>query len=265
MTLLALQDALQDHILGLGGDISGHLAATRKVDAAARLHVYHHAYRARLGDLLRDAFDKTWSWLGDAAFGGAVADYVESRPSTGFSLDDYGAGFPDFLARRLPDETEAIELAWLERAMRKAFDGADAAPLDPARLASLDAQAWDYARFAFHPTLRVRPVRAHLGALWAGIEGGEAFTPPPIEPGLSVRVWRKGLQPHFRMIDADEAEALTQMIHGLTFAELCAHLPHSDGPDPVERAGAMLATWLQDELIVGVTAEAPAGQRRSNV
>lgn len=252
MNLLALQDSLQDHILGLGSEIADHLAAPRGVDAGARLHVYHHAYRARLGDLLREAFDKTWSWLGDEAFGGVVAAYVEARPSTGFSLDDYGAGFPDFLARRLPDETEAIELAWLERAMRKAFDGADAAPLDPVRLAELDADAWDRAQFAFHPTLAVRPVRSHLGALWAGIESGEAFAPPPVEPGLSVRVWRKGLQPHFRMIGADEALALAQLRKGMTFADLCASLPPVDGLDPVEQAGAMLAVWLGDELIIGV-------------
>lgn len=254
MSLLALQDALQDHILGRGGDIADHLDAPRGVDAAARLHVYHHAYRARLGDLLREAFDKTWSWLGDDAFGETLAAYVEARPSTRFSLDDYAADFPDFLARRLPDETEAIELAWLERAMRKAFDGPDAAPLDPARLAALDAEAWDRARFAFHPTLVVRPVRAHVGALWAGIESGEAFVPPAVDAGLSVRVWRKGLQPHFRILEADEALAMRQLMHGLTFAELCARLPHRDDADPVEQAGAMLALWLQDELIVGVEA-----------
>lgn len=254
MSLLALQDALQDHILGHGGEIADHLEAPRGVDAAARLHVYHHAYRARLGDVLREAFDKTWSWLGDDVFAAVVTAYVETRPSASFSLDDYGGGFPDFLAQRFPGETEAIELAWLERAMRKAFDGTDALPLDPTRLAALDAGAWDRARFAFHPTLVVRPVQAHLGSLWAGIESGEAFTPLEIEPGLSVRVWRKGLQPHFRMIAADEALALRQLMHGVTFADLCARLPPFDDVDPVERAAAMLAVWLQDELIVGVAA-----------
>lgn len=252
MSLLALQDALQDHILSGGGDIAGHLEAPRGVNAAARLHVYHHAYRARLGDLLREAFDKTWSWLGDDAFGGLVAAYIASRPSISFSLDDYGSGFPEFLAQALPHEAEAIELAWLERAMRKAFDGADAAPLDPAHLATLDTDAWDRARFTFHPTLVVREVRAHVGALWAGIEGGEAFTPPPVEPGLSVRIWRKGLQPHFRMIEADEARSLAHLMTGATFARLCADLARSGSGDPVERAAAMLAVWLQDDLIVRV-------------
>lgn len=253
MSLLTLQDALQDHILGHGGDIADHLEAPGGADTVARLHVYHHAYRARLGDLLREAFDKTWSWLGDDAFGEALTTYVETRPSTRFSLDDYAAGFPDFLAERLPNETEAVELAWLERAMRKVFDGADAAPIDPARLIALEAEAWERAQFAFHPTLILRSVHSHVGALWSGIELGEAFTPPPAEPGLSVRVWRKGLQPHFRMVGTDEALALTQLMRGETFADLCARLPHRDGADPVARAGTMLAIWLQDELIVDLT------------
>lgn len=252
MSLLALQDALQDHILGRGGDIADHLEAPRGVNAAARLNVYHYAYRARLRDLLREAFDKTWSWLGDEAFDGVVTAYVETRHSASFSLDDYGAGFPAFLAQQLPREIEANELAWLERAMRKAFDGPDAAPLDPSRLAMLDDAAWDRARFAFHPTLVVRPVRAHLGSLWAGIESGDTFIPLAVEAGLSVRVWRKGLQPHFRMIAVEEARALEQLMQGLTFAELCARLLAADGVEPVERAGAMLAVWLQDELIVSL-------------
>ena len=128
----------------------------------------------------------------------------------------------------------------------------DAAPLDPSRLAMLDDAAWDRARFAFHPTLVVRPVRAHLGSLWAGIESGDTFIPLAVEAGLSVRVWRKGLQPHFRMIAVEEDRALEQLMQGLTFAELCARLPAADGVEPVERAGAMLAVWLQDELIVSL-------------
>ena len=254
MSLLALQDALQDHILGGDADISAHLDAPRGIDADARLHVYHHAYRARLGDLLREAFDKTWSWLGDDAFGKLVTAYVETRTSCSFSLDDYGAGFPDFIAGTMAGEVEAIELAWLERAMRKAFDEADADPLDPARLAALDTEAWDRARFTLHPTLVVRAVRAHVGAIWAGIEGGEAFTPPPVETGAAVRVWRKGLQPHFRMIDADEARGLNDLMSGETFAGLCAEMSGQGTADPVEQAAAMLAVWLQDELIVGVDA-----------
>lgn len=252
MSLLALQDALQDHILGRGGDIAGHLEAPRGVDAAARLNVYHYGYRARLRDLLREAFDKTWSWLGDEAFDGAATAYVETRHSASFSLDDYGAGFPAFLAQQMPREIEANELAWLERAMRKAFDGPDATPLDPSRLAGLDDAAWDRARFAFHPTLVVRPVQAHLGSLWAGIESGENFTPLAVEAGLSIRVWRKDLQPHFRMIGRDEALALGQLMDGLAFAELCARLTPLDDVDPVERVATMLAVWLQDGLIVDI-------------
>lgn len=254
MSLLALQDALQDHILGGDADITSHLGAPRGVDQARRLGVYHHAYRARLADVLREAFDKTWSWLGDDAFGELVTAYVESRPSSSFTLDDYGAGFPDFLSTNLAGEIEAIELAWLERAMRKAFDGADADPLDPALLAALATDAWDRARFIFHPTLIVRAVRTHVGAIWAGIEDGEAFTPPPVEAGAAVRVWRKALQPHFRMIDTAEAGGLNSLMTSGTFARLCTDLAARGTEDPVEQAAAMLSVWLQDELIVDVQA-----------
>lgn len=252
MKLLALQRALQAHILNSTDDIEAELDTARGIDVRRRLHVYHHAYRARLGGVLREAFDRTWSWLGDEAFDAAVTAYIATTPSNSPSLDDYAAGFAAFLAHHLPEDVEACELAWLERAMRHVFDGPDAEPVDPAALAKLDAHDWERARFRLHPTLVLREVRSHVGSLWAGIEAGEPFTPTPVGDPLAVRVWRKGLQPHFRMIEVEEKDALFQLTGGASFSSLCEALARSAGDDPVERAARLLAVWLQDQLIVGV-------------
>ncbi len=252
MSLLALQSEFQDCIQGAETRFADRLATPPGGNGQRRMRVYHHAYRARLTGLLREIFAKTWAYVGDHAFETAIARYVEFHPSTSHSLDDYGVAFPDLLVRLFPTEADVSELAWLDWAMRRVFDGPDATPFDPAVLAALDADQWNHARFQLHPTLTIRTVTTNVGALWAGLDAGSPLMPPPLEGPVAIRVWRKGLQPHFRTIETVEATALTSLRKGSTFAALCERLTRSGEAAPVERAAGLLGDWLQDELIVGV-------------
>lgn len=222
-------------------------------NAARRMRVYHHAYRARLGQVLREVFDKTWSYLGDEAFGQAAETYLREHASTSPSLDDYGAGFADHIANLWPDEPDMAELAQLDWAMRRVFDGEDAQAIDPSLLGALSGDLWDRLGFVFHPTLTVRMVTTNVGALWSGLDEDSPLMPAPLSAAMAVRVWRKDLQPHFRMIDMVEARALAEMIEGRSFAEICQRLGDDCIAGPVERAAALLAVWLEDDLIVGLT------------
>ena len=255
MSLLALQTAFQAFVRDTDaddGDFAARLATPPGGNGRRRMGVYHHAYRARCAEVLREVFDKTWSYLGDAEFDAAAADYVERHASTSHSLDDYGADFPDHVARRSPGETDVAELAWLDWAMRRAFDAPDGEPIDVGRLAALDGQAWDRVGFVLHPGLTMRAVTTNVGALWAGLDAGSPLMPAPLPGPMTIRVWRKELQPHFRMIEPAEAGALTALSEGERFSLLCERLALDRAPDPVERAAAMLAIWLEDGLIIGL-------------
>lgn len=251
MSLLDVQGAFQAYVLH---DRQGDLATRVSGDpgeAQRRLGVYHHAYRARTAALLREVFDKTWSWLGDDRFEAAAAAYVSGHTSTSARLDDYGAGFPEFLARRWPAEPDVAELAWLDGAMRRVFDGPDAAPVRPERIAALSPDDWDRARLILHPTLTVRTVTTNVGALWAGLDAGSPVLPAALDGPMALRVWRKGLQPHFRTIPDGEEAALVRLGRGETFAAVCEDLAR-DGDDAPLRAAALLAGWLEDALVVGI-------------
>ncbi|MGQ3066819.1 MAG: HvfC/BufC N-terminal domain-containing protein [Brevundimonas sp.] len=256
MSLKALQADFQAYVRDeeeRAGAFAAQLATPAGGDGARRMRVYHHAYRARLGQVLREVFDKTWSYLGDEAFDRAVETYVACHPSTSASLDDFGAAFPEHVASLWPAEADVGELAWLDWAMRRVFDGEDAEVLDAGVLGRLSGEAWNTVGFAFHPTLTVRAVTTNVGALWAGLEEDSPLVPAPLEAPMAVRVWRKDWRPHFRTIDAVEATALAEMVQGRTFAEVCERLTHERMEEPVERAAALLAVWLQDGLIVGLT------------
>ncbi len=245
MSLLALQRGLRDHLLSGATAIAPHLRG----QPAAGLKVYHHAYGAQLVACLRDTYEKTWAWLGDDQFEAVARDYIAEHPPSSWTLNVYGEAFPAFLGARMPDDPEVAELAWLDGKLRRAFDGEDAEPIAAEALGDLD---WDSALLSFAPTLALRPVVSNVAAIWGAIADEE--TPPPFErlpQPAALRVWRQGLSPQYRTIEAAEAAAIEAAWAGRTFGEICATLGDGLDDEPATALiGGMLSSWLQDGLIV---------------
>lgn len=254
MTSLAqLQHGLAQHLLGGHSDFS---AAVRPggIGTVRRLAIYHHAYRMRLLDALRDSFGHTLLYLGDDAFNTAALAYIEAHPSTRASLRWYGGDFAAWLPQQLPDEPETGELAALDRALRHAFDGPDATPLTLADLAAVPPEAWARVTLRLHPTFHRLTLRFNTLALWQAVD--QAHDAPAAmllaEPG-ELLVWRRAHQPHFRSLGAVEAAALAHMHKGLSFADTCAALAASfPAHDTATESGALLRRWVDEELLCGV-------------
>ncbi len=251
MSLLELQREFRSAVLNRSSGIEARLAGRCEIGLA----VYRNAYRLRLRDCLRETYEKTWAWLGDARFDAAVGRYVDANRPRSWTLADYGEGFADALAVDLPDDPEASELAWLDWAMRRAFDGASALPLQAAQHASID---WDNSVLRFAPTLALRAIATNCGAIWAAISDGK--TPPEAEmlpAPAALCVWRKDLSPRFRTIEGGELLALRLARAGVPFGEICrlVALGRSDA-DVVAGLGRLLARWLEDEMLVAPLNEA---------
>lgn len=245
MSLLALQRAMRDQILAVEPD--GVAAGSER-----GLAVYRHAYRAQLAACLRDTFSKTQAWLGDEAFDRACQDHIADHAPHSWTLGDYGEGFEHTLRRLYPRDPEVFELAWLDWGLSRAFDGPDADPISQEALASVD---WERAVLHFVPTLSISLARTNAAAIWSAI--AEGVTPPPaatLPQPAAVRVWRLGLSPQFRTIDALEREALELALKGAGFAEVCDRLAgQGDDGQSAQALGAMLGSWLQDGLITSIT------------
>lgn len=243
MSLLAIQRGLRDHILADNADRPEGVAA----GGEAGLAVYRHAYRAQLAGCLRDTFERTWSWLGDDGFDAAALSHIAAHPPKGWTLDAYGEDFPQTLAGLYPDDPEVAELAWLDWSLRRAFDGPDADPIAPEALAQVD---WESAVLTLSPTLTIGAVATNSAAIWGALSEGQA--PPAVEhlpAPAAIRVWRQGLSPRYRSIDAFEQQALAMVLDGCAFAPLCEKLAGSDDARAVEQVGGLLAAWLQDGLV----------------
>lgn len=254
-TLQSLQRDFQHYLLH--DATAGFVPAVRSgfgIAAERRLRIYHHAYRARLAAALADTYAHTAQYLGEAWFDADALAFVQATPSRHPSLNDYGRELPDWLARRYPHDADISELAMLDWALRRAFDGPDAAVLTLASLAAVEPSAWERIGLALHPTARTLPFTRNTLALWSALDQDE---PPPTTAVLAqpqcVLVWRRGHQPNFRSLTPLEAAALAQLQSGASFAAMCGTLALAfPQADVAAEAGTLLRRWTDDELLSAI-------------
>ena len=218
-SLQAMQTQFQHHLLDCHAGLTTRFAAqikTSGIGAQRGLGVYHHAYRMRLVDALRDTFGHTLLYMGDEAFNAAALASVDAHPSTHTSLRNYGEHFARSLSARFPQAGELAELALLDRTLRHAFDGPDAPVMtldDLAALSTASPTRWAEIGFGLHPTATRLRLMQNTLALWHALDQDQAppEARPLAEPG-ELLVWRRGHQPHFRSLHALEAAALDGLV-----------------------------------------------------
>lgn len=253
MRLAATQHDFQQYLFDAAGAIAPQIRPGGRIPVGKRLGIYHNAYRVRLVDTLRDTYEKTSTYLGDALFASCALTFVEAHPPMHRSLRDYGATLPDALAERFPGDPDIAELARMDWLLRQAFDGPDAMALPLEALASPSAGDWETLGFVFVPTLALSPLRFNTPAIWSALDRGE--TPPtaaPLPAPAALCVWRRGWQPHFRSVDETEWAALGRLREGARFADVCQAL-NDTRADASTLIAQYLRSWLADGLVAGIT------------
>lgn len=249
--LLPLQTAFQQHMLG-GADATPLLAGSAERRTLG-LAIYANAYRQRLVEALADAHAKTRTVLGAEAFEAAALHYIDEYPPTTRSLRWFGGNFAEHLRSGLPAQAAVAELAQLDWALRKAFDGPDSAVLAAAELAGVPPDAWASLHLTLVPSADLLRFEHNTVALWQALD--DAAAPPAIERGavaVDWLVWRKELQPHFRSLHPVEAALLRAMHGGASFAQACELAQAGSIEDCTSHIGAGLRQWLQDGVLSAV-------------
>jgi uncharacterized protein (UPF0276 family) len=267
-TLQKLQQTISSYILH-PADVHGAAAAARlrpaqDVDPQQRLGIYHHAYRARLAEVLAESFEKTNLYMGSDAFEKEAAAFAVEHPPLVRSLGRYGAGLPRFLAQRYPANPELRELAQLDWDLRECFDGPDVPALDAQAAAADAAQAWLTRENILHPSLRLRLVTTNVVQLWNAIDADEEVPAAvALEAPRTLAVWRKGLLPHFQTLDPAQARFVAWLAAGRSIAQACEELQELSELAQPQTLGVWLREWWDEGQLRG-DADTAAGEPQSS-
>jgi hypothetical protein len=247
--LQQLQGDFQDYILADEATGAIHAAVREQygLKADARLAIYHRAYRSRLKQALCEAYDKTWTFIGDDMFADLADSYIAAHPSRHANLRWFGAGFAAHAAAHFGEYPFIAELAGLEWALGLAFDAEDAAPLDAADMGAIAPEAWGDLRWGLHPSVHILEMHWNVVALWQAV-ARDAELPEIEEVGAVTHwlVWRQGEQPHFRSLPALEAQALQRIGDGVTFGEVC----EAAGEEAMLALAGYLQHWLAQGILM---------------
>jgi hypothetical protein len=161
-------DAATSEIELTAGQVDGFIQPSSRRTSIERLEVYGHAYYARLIECLRDEFPALVHAVGQEVFDGLAFGYLQSDPSTSYTLTHLGAKFPAYLEKTRPTDEGGlddpswpdfmIDLAHLERTYSEVFDGPGLETEEPLRadqLLGISPDRWPEAKLLLAPCLRV--------------------------------------------------------------------------------------------------------------
>jgi len=221
---------------------------SRTLDSSERLEVYADAYLLRLRDVLAEDFPHVARLLGAEAFDGLVRHYLKAHPSTEPSVRHLGRALAEFIRGHNDMPAWLADLAALEWARVNAFDAPDDAALTTAELAQIDPAQWPQLRMAPVRSLEVMTAAWPVHRLWAEEDPG-GLEPLP----TSIRVWRRAdFHVRHAPMDDREAAAVSGLLKGSTFGEICQVFEDLDEQQAAEQAGALLLRWLEDGIIARV-------------
>lgn len=255
MRLIDWQLAFERHLLA-DTDASGFastLIGGPTLDVDTGLAIYHHAYRARLLEVMQGDFPAVWHWLGDEEFAGLVAAYVQRYPSAHFSLRWLGQRFAGFIGEHLVAEQSAplAELACLEWAFTLAFDASPGQPLSLHDMAQLAPEDWPVLQVEWVPAVQQVLCRFNSLEIWRGVKAQATFPgSQPLSLAQVCLIWRDQQVCRFRSLEPAEAYALAGMADGgWSFSELCAELAVTYQEGAPLQAVTLLKQWVEDGLL----------------
>ncbi|GAA0712234.1 DNA-binding domain-containing protein [Dokdonella soli] len=234
------------------------VVATPVADAAERLDVYVHAYRARLLEVLGNDFPGLRALAGAETFERLGRDYIEVTPSSHANVRWYGDQFAEFARTTSPwaQQPALAAMAAFEWAIGLAFDAAAQDVVDATEVAAIAPQAWPTMQLHLHASLQRLTLAWNAPPIRRALDHDEALPTlvawAPAQPWI---IWRKDATVRYRRLDGDEAAALDAIARGASFAEVCEVLCEFLAIDAVAlRAAGFFRQWVEDQWVTSLDA-----------
>jgi hypothetical protein len=241
LALRELQRAFGAFLLfGAEDAVSPHIAEDGFA-ADERVRIYRNGCRSTLVAALRLSYPVVERLVGRDFFDAAAGEFAFAHPPQSGYLNEYGAGFADFLAGFGPAAAVFYlpDVARFEWALGLAANAPDAPFLDARALAAVDPADHASLRFEPHPSVRLLllafPADRIADAVMAGDEAAMAvvdFSDGPV--ALAVHRGPAGVEA--RRLDPDAYGFVSRLCAGEALGALAGAAP--------ERAPALLAEQL---------------------
>ena len=229
LTLKQLQQTLQAYLLDANAEvISTYIETPPHEDTVcARLAIYGNAYQQRLIEALAEDFAGLYQWLGEDSFIALAKDYIQTCPSSVYSLGEYGAHLADFMQshQTYHQQTAWIEMVQFEWALSQAQLAPNATVLKSSDLAAIAPEAWGGLCLELHPSLQLHFFKSNVAEIWQALKQAEPRVELVMQENASLwGIWRRNNEVYFSSYNEAEAYTLTALHAKQNFARLCTGL-----------------------------------------
>ncbi|MEC3859932.1 DNA-binding domain-containing protein [Mesobacterium sp. TK19101] len=197
--------------------------------AGRRYAVYRNNIAVSLREALAQAFPAVHRLIGNENFGPVARMFLSDHLPRSPLMMQYGAGFAEFLETLAPLARWGYlpDVARLEQALRLSYHAADVAPMDPARLAGLDADAVLAARVTLVPAARLVRSAWPVVSVWRyAMQAG----PAPAPVAEAALILRPELDPTPHPLPEKAGAFVAALIDGQPLGDAC---PDDFDPTPV--------------------------------
>ena len=159
------------------------------IDPKARIGIYRNTVASVLTNALRLTFPAVYRLVAAECFEGAARLFIEEDPPQRANLDDYGVGFPAFLARFEPVAglTYLPDVARLEWAVSRALHAPDSKALDIASIAALPEGEQACVRFEHHPAAGLVRTDYAADSIWRAVLAQDDAALAALDPASNPR------------------------------------------------------------------------------
>ena len=228
-------------------------AATARVTGNDRLlpvdqvEIYREQFWLRHSASLVEDFPGLGGILGQSDWERLIEEYLEAAPPVSYSLRDLGERLPAFVdaCAWLPHRELCADMARLEWAYIDAFDAADAAPLDAAKLAAIPESAWETARIVLDPALRLLKVRYAVADLRRALRTSTEPVPIPDPRAENLVIHRTQRSLFYQPVSSGAYELLVALGEGLPLVKSCERAIELV-PEEAEAIENQISDWFQD-------------------
>jgi uncharacterized protein (UPF0276 family) len=215
-----------------------------------RFGIYRGNLGAHWSRALASAYPVLRQLVGDDFFEGLARAYGQAHPAVDPDLNRFGAALPDFLDGFEPaaGHPYLADVARLEWGVHEAWYAPDGEGVPPS-LGGLAPEAFEAARAALHPSLRLHASPWATVALWQAHQAGGPGFPDALRVDTYALVLRPRLDVEVRVSSAAEHAALACLAHGATFGAALDAAFDLDGDFDV---ATHLRRWLEGGIVTGI-------------